>query len=306
MTSSYCMHCGHAMAPGRFCAQCGTAVPKPVDPSAVDPSAVAPSGPDLVSATFTQRPTGNEHAPNTAPRHDDVAAAGRVVPHPPAARAGRRPARRSMPRAGRWLPWLALWLLAALVVGMSGVLLGREVIRPDTSERIPPVREGQSPGAPGPQDLTSSSTAQVPVTAPVNQDVSGEPVDYAAAHLLDQQPETAWRMPGDGTGVRLVFTLPSRTDLTSVGLINGYAKTDGDTDWYPRNRRIERVRWEFDDGTTLSQPLTSTTALQTIGTDVSTSTVTLHLEQVSAPGTDSGRDYTAISDVRFVGGPADN
>jgi hypothetical protein len=46
--------------------------------------------------------------------------------------------------------------------------------------------------------------------------------------------------------------------------------------------------------------------MQTIdlGTPVSTSTVTLRLVSVSAPGTGrSARDYTAVSEVSLVGSP---
>jgi len=98
--------------------------------------------------------------------------------------------------------------------------------------------------------------------------------------------------------------------LTRVGMINGYAKNavvgGRNLNWYVGNRRVLSAQWVFDDGTTVDQPLGSTKQMQTIdlGTPVSTSTVTLRLVSVSAPGTGrSARNYTAVSEVSLVGSP---
>ena len=112
---------------------------------------------------------------------------------------------------------------------------------------------------------------------------------------------------GDGSGAEIVLTLPAETQLRSVGLINGYAKTARDArgrelDWYHGNRRIERVEWVFDDGTTIDQDLQDSTDLQSVDVDVTTTTIRLRLVTVSSPGTGrAARDYTAISDVSVVG-----
>jgi hypothetical protein len=147
----------------------------------------------------------------------------------------------------------------------------------------------------------------VPATAPPNQDVDGHPVTYGAHHLLDRVPETCWRMPGDGTGAEITVTLARPARLRSVGIVNGYAKeavdAQGDTvDWYHGNRRVLAVEWVFDDGTTASQTLRDTTAVQSVDVDVTTRTVTLRLLDVSPPGTGPARrDYTAISELTLVG-----
>ena len=78
--------------------------------------------------------------------------------------------------------------------------------------------------------------------------------------MLDGVPDTAWRAPGDGTGMKLTFTLREPTELHQVGLINGYAKTSTDSkgrtfDWYLGNRRVQAVVWVFDDGTKVRQQL---------------------------------------------------
>jgi hypothetical protein len=158
-----------------------------------------------------------------------------------------------------------------------------------------------------PGDVTADSTAEVPATAPPNQDVQGNRVDYVAANMFDGVPETCWRMVGDATGREITITLPGKTVLSSVGLINGYAKTARDAqghdlDWYHGNRRVLSVEWVFDDGTTLSQDLADSTAVQSIDVDdVTTSTITLRLVSVSDPGTGrAARDYTAISDLSII------
>ena len=99
--------------------------------------------------------------------------------------------------------------------------------------------------------------------------------------------------------------------MTSVGLINGYAKTATDAsgsplDWYTGNRRILSVEWVFDDGSVVSQQLTETRRLQSVDIEpVTTSTVQLRLVTVTTPGEGpSRRDYTAISDLALVGSPA--
>ena len=114
-------------------------------------------------------------------------------------------------------------------------------------------------------------------------------------------------MPGDGTGDEIVVTLPAETRLRSVGIINGYAKSAQDAqgrelDWYHGNRRVLSVEWVFDDGSTVVQDLDDTTELQSVDVDATTTTITVRLLEVSAPGKGpASRDYTAISDLSFVG-----
>ena len=112
-------------------------------------------------------------------------------------------------------------------------------------------------------------------------------------------------MPGDGAGSEITVTLARRTHLTSVGMVNGYAKTseDGDLDWYAGNRRVLAVEWVFDDGTTVEQELAETREMQTVDVDVTTRTVVVRLVVVSPPGSGpAARDYTAISELSLTGG----
>ena len=93
-------------------------------------------------------------------------------------------------------------------------------------------------------------------------------------------------------------------------MINGYAKTAQDAqgrelDWYHGNRRVLSVEWVFDDGTTVVQDLDDTTDLQSVDVDVTTTTITVRLLEVSAPGNGpAARDYTAISELSLRRTPA--
>jgi hypothetical protein len=161
-----------------------------------------------------------------------------------------------------------------------------------------------------PTDLARFTSVVAPAPAPPNRDVSGNQVRYEASNLVDGVPETCWRMPEDGTGETITFTFDEPTELSEVGLVNGYAKTaqdaQGPLDWYAGNRRVLEVEWSFDDGSVVGQELGQTREMQVVPLDdVVTEAVTLRLVEVSPPGPGrASRDYTAISDVRLLGAPA--
>ena len=172
--------------------------------------------------------------------------------------------------------------------------------QPDRSPTKTPTRKR-------PAQITRSLDVAVPATAPPNQDVAGNLVRYEATNMIDGVPTTCWRMPGSGAGEEVVLSLARPTKVAQVGIVNGYAKTSGDLDWYRGNRRVLAVEWVFDDGTTVAQSLEETRAVQTIAIEkpVKTSTIRLRLVDVSAPGRGrSARNYTAISDVSVTGSPA--
>ena len=237
-------------------------------------------------------------------------------------------------RAGRpWLPWAAGAVALLLVAGLGAWLLfGGDDSEPDLvasdsrstpSEAPPPDKPAKSekqkkpkkttpPRPTGkPANVAAEATAVVPATAAPGTDFDGNVVRYDARNMLDGVPATCWRMPGDGSGETITVDLAKKTEVTSVGLINGYAKTATDAsgsplDWYTGNRRILSVEWAFDDGSVVSQQLTETRRLQSVDIEpVTTSTVQLRLVTVTTPGEGpSRRDYTAISDLALVGSPA--
>lgn len=284
-----CSRCGHRLGIGRFCINCGHPVELPV--------------PDQRDAT-AERPAVR-------------------LAEPPAPS---RPERSRRTRIPAWLPWLGALGALALVAGIGVVLVlggseepegpqAREPSPTPTPTSAPAVTASAppaiaSPAPAGSEEVTTTASVSVPETAPPNQDVDGNPVDYAAPNMLDGVPETCWRMPGDGTDAEVVITLAEPTEVVQVGLVNGYAKTAASTggplDWYTGNRRILAVAWVFDDGSTIEQSLARTRDLQSLDVDpVVTSNVTLRILEVSEPGRGrASRDYTAISEVSLVGTPS--
>jgi hypothetical protein len=287
MTS--CVSCGAEVGTGRYCTSCGAPIdwrtdtaerPPPRPPAKLPPPAPADLPPAQRFPLYVDEVTAVLPPAHAAPPADP----------PVAAPVGPAPHRR--PR-GSWPAWLAVAVVLVLVAALGGWLATRSV------------GDGGDAGT-GPVTEPSGSASTepepgvvVPDTAPPNQDVDGNPVRYDGQNLLDGDPETAWRMPGDGTGGEITVTLDAETRLRSVGIINGYAKTS-DVDWYHGNRRVLQVEWVFDDGTTVVQDLEDTTELQTVDVDATTTQVVVRLLEVSPPGKGrTARDYTAISELAF-------
>jgi hypothetical protein len=184
------------------------------------------------------------------------------------------------------------------------------VTGPPVTETIPPVPETSFPATTdstvadggSPVELAGDAQASASATAPDNVDGAGNQTTYEAGNLLDDDPSTAWRVEGNGRGVTITFTLPGPFHLTEVGLIPGYAKIDpaNGTDRFTQERRISRVRWRFDDQTSVTQDLDDAPEMQRTTVDVDTTSVVLEIVRTGAPG-DPDFDYTAISDVSLTG-----
>lgn len=219
-----------------------------------------------------------------------------------------------------WLIFAASLLCLLLIGGFAIWLLSggdddkkQDVSSEPTGKGSSPDKE--SPGSDSPPDDPENPTniaryanAVAPATAPPGQDLKGQTVRFDASNMLDGQPETAWRMKGDGASQVLTFDLDEEAVITSVGLINGYAKTDRDpngkkTNWYVRNRKVTQVEWIFDDGTKVPQTLSSSMSVQSIKVDdVTTKRIQLRIVSISAPP-EAERDYTVISEVSLIGAP---
>lgn len=340
-----CAHCGHRVVTGRFCTQCGRPVDADDDwrtgtaerpavrvpPSESSPAAASPATAPPDPPTLPPPAAGPPPPPRYPLFADDVAAAPtRSMPITPPApppdvppAGGSRPASRRSRRSR--LPWL-VGAVALVVVVVAAVLVladGDDDGDPAGDQTSAESRRDRSGGrsaeptqepAPvegplptdGPVDLARYAAVTVPATAPPNEDVDGNMVRYESGNMLDGVAETCWRMPGSGADREITFSFPEPATLTEVGLINGYAKRSGDLDWYRGNRKLLQVTWVFDDDTTVEQSLDQTRRLQLLEIDpVTTTTVTLRLDEVSEPGPGrSARDNTAISDVSLVGSAA--
>lgn len=330
----FCTNCGKPV-PGRH----PEAVPapdvsprpatEPAPPTAVVPPPVGQLPPSPRYPLFADAPptaaAPGEPYPTVARTSGATTSLPPVSPPTvPQAPSGRR-------SAPAWVPWLVALVLVALVAGVGGYLLvssgdddkagddtstartddptdragdgTTEPDQPDSSGTGGPVAD------PDPQDvvdLTAGVSAEVPAVAPPSRDRANRPVRFVPENMWDGEARTSWRMPGDGTGETLTFDLGQEVVITEVGMINGYAKVDGADNWYQGNRRIRAVQWEFDDGTRITQELTDGQRVQMADVGpVATRTVRVHLLTVTPPGRGpSGRDFTAISEIRFLGAPA--
>lgn len=334
MTS--CASCGHQLGLGRFCTNCGAPVDSSVPATAEEwrtdtaerrlplvpadprtpPAAVAPPPPPryplYADEVDRYSPVGPLVAATVAPPPEAPVPVEAAVAEPEDAELYDYDYDYDEERRSPVL-WILVAALALVFVAAGWWFFVRD---DGTDQATDSAAAGQSangsqtPAAEG-TDVAGRASAKAPQTAPPNQDVNGDQVSYDASNMLDGVPGTAWRAPGDGTGLTLTFTLRDPTQLHQVGLINGYAKTSTDAkgrsfDWYLGNRRIQAVVWSFDDGTKVRQQFKEDPDLQVIDVDDElTSKVVLKIVKVSKPGSGTAaRDFTAISEVSLVGDPA--
>jgi hypothetical protein len=187
-------------------------------------------------------------------------------------------------------------------------LLPKKVKGSTTTTRPP--ADPADPAAGSVAPVTTSPAANVQIllptgasataTAEAAQNGCGQTVTYQAGLMIDGDRESAWRSVGDGRGVRLTINLNGPTRLTEVGLIPGYDKTDQCTlvDRFVQMRRITKVRWSFDDGTSVEQTFANVREVQSVPVSSTSSKVDIEILASTEPG---GLDYVGISEVRVSG-----
>ena len=124
---------------------------------------------------------------------------------------------------------------------------------------------------------------------------------YEPRLAVDDDPETAWRVAGDGQGDYLTLDFGRPVRLNRVGLIPGYAKIDSvdGTDRFTQNRRVLQVRYRFEQGTPVEQTFRQTPEIQYVAVDAITTRLTIEILATTPSG---GRDFTPISEVEVFGG----
>ena len=261
--------------------------PTPVAPSAAAPRPLPPP-PEPYPQPVSQ--------PVSQPAAQPTAAYGQPPPsYQPVA-----PPPRTGPRRGAVIGVIVGALVLAVIAAYAVVAL---VLRPPDRSVDEPPQTAPSTVAPKAVKPVASGV-QADCTAPPATDDAGATVSYAAANVLDGKSSTAWRCNGSGIGHTLTFTFPAGTSIDSVGLINGYAKTDpkSGVKRYGEYRRITAVRWTFDDGTTMTQQLIDGDQKQQTMTVPAhrTQTLKLTIEASTKPGSSaSTRDAVLISSVAF-------
>jgi hypothetical protein len=136
----------------------------------------------------------------------------------------------------------------------DGVVIGEDGSTAGSGSAEPSNKPGGKPYA-GTTDTAPIGGASATCQSGNGVDSAGNLVSYSPGNVYDEDMTTAWRCDGDGTGQQLTVDLAGKTRIGEVGLVPGYAKTDARSgiDRYAENDRITRVRWVFDDGTTVEQ-----------------------------------------------------
>ncbi len=134
-----------------------------------------------------------------------------------------------------------------------------------------------------------------------------EYMSYGGEQLIDGDNQLGWGASAkDGAGERATINFGAPVNLTSVGLIPGYARMAPHSKAgcksvpaFPLNRQIQKVRWTFDDGTSVEQSFELQPEMQRYPVEVTTSSVTLEiLSTIQPPGADAD---TIISEAAFEG-----
>lgn len=152
------------------------------------------------------------------------------------------------------------WAVFALVTG-SPLLPARASGRPAAGTSAPADAPPQHASA-----AVTPSSVSASCQSPPSRDGGGNTVSYPPANVLDGMYDTAWRCDGDGVGQILEITFAGPVTVTGIGIVPGYAKTDGfdNTDRYAQNRRISAVRYTFDGGTSVTGNLNSSATYRSL------------------------------------------
>ncbi|MFD4179718.1 NADase-type glycan-binding domain-containing protein [Rhodococcus sp. NPDC058514] len=158
--------------------------------------------------------------------------------------------------------------------------------------------------------ITPTGAVPTCVAYPPAVDSTGRKISYEAPNATDGDLTTAWRCAGTN-GQVLSVSFACKLDLTSVGIDPGYDKKDVDgSDRFVQNRKVTKVTWAFDDGTSVTQEVRPERGIQTLEVDKAAKTVTLTINETvdgqpvkNAAGQESApfNDVTSVSEVRFNG-----
>ena len=285
-----CAACGSPVTGTRFCTTCGTPVAESKPAESPPPPPPPPPHPP---------PFGVLAPPATRPRRR----AGRVLAAGLAALAVVVAAAAGYTLLGITGPWGA-------IPGVATPASTVDSSAPSTT-RLPSVSSSPSAGAGTTPYVPVPTNAAADCIAPPSADAAGTTQTYEPAKAVDGRKDTAWRCPGDATGRTLTIGFGGPVQLTSVGLIPGYDKIDptDSADRFVQGRTVTRVRWTFDDGSTVQATPNGERSMRTTPVAVRITTVRMTILE-TRPGTPvtntagvilDAVDTTAVSEVAFSG-----
>ncbi len=132
--------------------------------------------------------------------------------------------------------------------------------------------------------------------APPGQDGQGRPVSYGFANLIDGDPATAWRTPGN-SNVWLQFRYTEPVLVSSIALIPGYAKLDpSGANRFTENRRIIKARIIFANNQSIEATFRDAPEMQRVPLPQPIATTFVRIEVLETTES-GGRDFTAVSEL---------
>ncbi|MCL6592270.1 MAG: hypothetical protein K6U80_20285 [Firmicutes bacterium] len=120
---------------------------------------------------------------------------------------------------------------------------------------------------------------------------------YSVQNLIDNDPKTVWvpESKKSGIGEWIEFSFDDPIPVTSINLVNGYAKSDTT---FKNNNRIKTVTLEFSDGNKEKISLKDTMEPQTIEIGKTTQKVRVYIDEVYK-GTKYDDTCLSEFDVKF-------
>jgi hypothetical protein len=187
--------------------------------------------------------------------------------------------------AAHGLAGLAMSVVGVGIVislALTGQPAGPSILEPPSIKALRPV------------DATASSFANP------SRDGTGRLLTFDAANTIDGNPATAWRVKGRGVGETLAVAFDRPVHLTSIGMVPGWAAIDdvSRANRFVENKRVTRARFVFTDGSAVDFTYSDAPVMQHAVVDVDTTGVVM---QILASGPRTKRNYTAISDLEFLG-----
>ncbi|MFE3291953.1 NADase-type glycan-binding domain-containing protein [Rhodococcus sp. NPDC059234] len=298
--------------------------PEPAAPAPTTPGTAAADAPTTVipaTAAAVPAPSTDPDQPPASTVDPAPATPPPTTPAPPAASQSSPPPYRPPLSVRGWLAVLAAVAIVVALLGGGGYLLNRALTQ-DNSTTVAGSATAESDGSDGSSDTTTGSTGPtntMPVTPtgvvaacatyPPAVDSAGRPHTYEAPNATDGDLTTAWRCRGT-QGQSLSISFVCAQQLATVGIDPGHDKTDADgSDRFAQNRKITRVTWTFDDGSTVEQELKPERGIQTLEVDKTSRTAKLTVVSTVDGQPITNRtgeqfapfnDVTSVSEVRFT------
>ncbi len=238
----------------------------------------------------------DEYFRKRAGESDDVRES--PLPETPSSRRPQQPVFTPLIREG--IPPRLLLIILVLVIAVSFAVGRLLVFRPAAPE-VEPVSETT--------EAASSSLANLaPFDGAVQAVAAGEAAGEclgsgsreAPSSLLDDDPSTIWRCPGDGEGESITFTFDPSATLVGMRLVNGNTAWTGR---YESERRILSIRWQFSDGSYFVQGLAANErGFQEVRfPETESRSVTMTVESVTEPDEQSETlNAVSISALEFL------